>query len=95
MHIDGKLIPIFAIAVVFVVVIAIKLTDSITKYKLKVEQIKADALVRAEEVRSRNQLELEKLIRQEQNSKSGAHVNGTETGPVYGENNKTKSRVRE
>lgn len=33
--------------------------------QLKAEQIRADAMVRAEEVRSRNQLELEKLMRED------------------------------
>ncbi len=36
-----------------------------TKYKLKVEQIKADAMVRVEELKLKNQLELEKLMYRE------------------------------
>ena len=33
---------------------------------LRKEQIKADAMVRAEEIKCRNQIELEKLLRQDQ-----------------------------
>lgn len=35
------------------------------KYKLKKEQIKADALVRTEEIKAKNQLEIERLMHSE------------------------------
>jgi len=95
MNIDGNFIPIFAIAVGFVITITAILADSITKYKLKVEQIKADALVRAEEVRTRNQLELEKLLQQDQTYNNNTYANNRESTLIYDENNKVKSRVRE
>ena len=41
-----------------------------TKYRLKVEQIKADAMVRAEEVRAKNQLDLEKLMHSDYTEKA-------------------------
>lgn len=47
-----------------------------TKYRLKVEQIKADAMVRAEEVRAKNQLEMEKLMYSERTRSN----NNTESG---------------
>lgn len=66
MHIDSNLIPLFAIAVGLIIGVTRILSSTFTSYRLKVEQIRADAMVRAEEVRSRNQLELEKLMRQDQ-----------------------------
>ncbi len=35
------------------------------KYKLKKEQIKADALVKTEEIKAKNQLEIERLMQSE------------------------------
>lgn len=96
MHIDGNLIPLFAIAVGFIITITSIISQSITQYKLKVEQIKADALVRAEEVRTRNQLELEKLIRQEQNySNNDNDIRKDESVSINTQNSSSKSRVRE
>ena len=88
MNIDGDLIPIFAIGVGLIITVTAILSDTISKYKLKVEQIRADAMVRAEEVRSRNQLELERLMRQEH------EIAG---GPVQNNENvaRNQSRVRE
>ncbi len=39
--------------------------SEVMKFKLKKEQIKADALVRTEEIKAKNQLDIEKLIMQE------------------------------
>jgi len=61
-----NIIPLCALGVGLIITVTSILIKEITKYKLKVEQIRADAMVRAEEVRSRNQLELERLMRQEQ-----------------------------
>lgn len=40
--------------------------DHIKTFLLKREQIKADAIIKTEEIRAKNQLEIEKLIRQDQ-----------------------------
>lgn len=80
MHIDGNLIPLFAIAVGLIITVTKILTESISRYKLKAEQIKADAMVRAEEVRSRNELELERLLRQDQANSAGAAANYSGAG---------------
>ncbi len=93
--IDINFIPIFALAVGFIIAITAILASTITKYKLKVEQIKADALVRAEEIRSRNQLELEKLLRQDQGVKSSSPAADGQPEQIYDEGSKAKSRVRE
>lgn len=95
MNIDINLIPIFAIGVGLIITITAILSDTISKYKLKVEQIKADALVRVEEVRSRNQLELERLMHQEQQNGTAGTVNYSEPTQNYDDSTKLKSRVRE
>lgn len=59
-----------AVIAVAVVLISIYLTtQEILKYRLKKEQIKADAMVRAEEIKAKNQLEIEKLIHQDVSEK--------------------------
>lgn len=68
-------IPIVSVVVISMIPISIVTVTQIVKYKLKVEQIKADAMVRAEEVRARNQLEIEKLFYQ-------SHKASTESGPA-------------
>lgn len=86
--IDGNMIPIFAFAVGLIITMTAILSEAISKYKLKVEQIRADAMVRAEEVRSRNQLELERLMRQE-------HGTFVESAQNYEDISRNQSRVRE
>lgn len=96
MHIDGGFIAIFGFAICLVISVTAILTDSITKYKLKVEQIRADALVRSEEVRTKNQLELEKLLRQESTTSSDyGNANSDEKNEDYVDSKKTKSRIRD
>jgi hypothetical protein len=50
--------------------------QEIQKFILKREQIKADAMIKSEEIRARNQLELEKLMMQDE------LMNQQEKGPV-------------
>lgn len=61
-----NIVPLCAIGVGLIITVTAILASTISKYKLEAEKIRADAMVRAEEVRSRNQLELERLMRQEQ-----------------------------
>ena len=57
----------YAIPIVVVVLIfGTKAFKEVKDYLLKKEQIKADALVRAEALRFKNQIELEKLIQNDQ-----------------------------
>lgn len=95
MYIDPNIIPIFAIGAGFIITITAILTDSISKYKLKKEQIKADAMVRAEEIRAGNQLELEKLMRQGQENDAYGAGYSSEPMQYCEEEQKRKSRVRE
>lgn len=88
MDVGLNMIPIFAISVGLIITVTAILSDTISKYKLKVEQIRADAMVRAEEVRSRNQLELERLMRQERETTA-------EQAQNYEDISRNHSRVRE
>lgn len=63
------------IAVSIVLIVAF---DNINKVIIKKEQIRADAMVRAEEVKAKNQLELEKLMRQDNIRQSENHFDETE-----------------
>lgn len=94
MHIDGGLIPFFAIGVGLIITMTAILSDTISKTRLKTEQIKADALVRAEEIRARNQLELEKLMQQKDGPYAGNNSQG-ETSDYNDDLNRQRSRVRE
>lgn len=47
-------------------VVIIVALDYVKTFLLKREQIKADTIVRTEEVKAKNQLEIEKLLRQDQ-----------------------------
>jgi hypothetical protein len=68
------LVPLI-IAVSIVTIVAI---DNINKIVIKKEQIRADAMVRAEEVKAKNQLELEKLMRQDNIRQNESHFTETE-----------------
>ena len=59
-----------AVIAIAAVLVSIYLTiQEILKYRLKKEQIKADALVKAEEIKAKNQLDIEKLIHQDNSVK--------------------------
>ncbi len=96
MHIDQNLIPIFAIGVGLIIGVTSILAKTISNTRLKIEQIRADAMVRAEEVRMRNQLELEKMMQQDK--KTDTENNGRFDGDNqrYDEDgSRQRSRVRE
>ncbi len=95
MYIDGNWFPIFAIGVGLIITVTAILSDTISKTRLKIEQIRADALVRAEEVRARNQLELEKLMRQEQGMPSSATTGAVSDTQNSEEYSRQSARVRE
>jgi hypothetical protein len=93
MNINGEIVPIFAMTVGLIIVVTKTLTSTISKHKLDVERIKADAMVRAEEVRSRNELELEKLIRQDQNSNNAKNSAGQ--AEPDSDKKSTRERIRD
>lgn len=57
------------IGILCATMLVIVLSEQIMRYKLKKENIEADAMVKAEEIRGRNQLEIERLMLQGQNQK--------------------------
>lgn len=67
------------IAMAVVLISIFVTTQEVLKYRLKKEQIKADAMVRTEEIKAKNQLEIEKLIQKDNFSKSesGYEINDT------------------
>lgn len=73
---DPTWVPIMGIIAGIVIPVTISTVSQISKYKIRVEQIKADALVRAEEVKAKNQLEIEKLIYQNQAAQIPKENNG-------------------
>ncbi|EPR12781.1 hypothetical protein [Ruminiclostridium papyrosolvens] len=85
-----------AVIAVAVVLISIYLTtQEILKYRLKKEQIKADALVKTEEIKAKNQLEIEKLIHQD-NSEKVISISNSEDAINNDENlNSHRSRIND
>lgn len=54
------------VVAILAVLLSVYLTiELVLKYRIKKEQIKADVLVRTEEVKAKNQLEIEKLIHED------------------------------
>jgi hypothetical protein len=66
----GVLVPLI-IATMVVLIVGM---DQAKNYFLKKEQIKADALVKVEEIKARNQLEMEKLVRGDHSHASGSRM---------------------
>lgn len=58
--------------------------NGVMKYKLKKEQIKADTLLKTEEIRAKNQLDIEKLIIQDK-ANTVQSVNYVETNSIQDE----------
>ena len=66
----------YAIPIVIVVLIfGTKAFKEVKDYLLKKEQIKADALIRTEALRFKNQIELEKLIQNDQTYNTSQNTN--------------------
>ncbi len=85
-----------AVIAVAVVLISIYLTtQEVLKYRLKKEQIKADAMVRAEEIKAKNQLEIEKLIHLDSSEKV-INISNSEDAINNDENlNSHRSRIND
>ncbi len=49
----------------------------VLRYRVKIEQIKADAMIRAEEVRAKNQLEIERMLLEERRNQPNYKVNNS------------------
>lgn len=79
-------------AIICASVAVISIVPMVQDYKLKKEKIKADALVRAEEVKAKNQLEIEKLYISQSNKASVKPEDGNE---IYGNPRVSKDRLRD
>lgn len=79
-------------AIICASVAVISIVPMVQDYKLKKEKIKADALVRAEEVKAKNQLEIEKLYISQSNK---ASVKPEDSNEVYGNPRVGKDRLRD
>lgn len=79
-----------------VVLVSVYLTiELVLKYRLKKEKIKADAMVRTEEVKAKNQLEIEKLIHEDSRVKE-ANIRNDEDDINNDENlNGHRSRIND
>ncbi len=79
-----------------VVLVSVYLTiELVLKYRIKKEQIKADAMVRTEEVKAKNQLEIEKLIHEDSRVKE-ANIRNDEDDINNDENlNGQRSRIND
>lgn len=69
--------------------------QEIFKFKLKKEQIKADALIKAEEIKAKNQLEIEALIHKENVGTNSNHSNVNITENDAESLNERRNRLNE
>ncbi len=95
MNPNESLVLIFAIAVGLIIAVTAILTDAISKHKLRVEKIKADTIIRTEEIRAKNQLELEKMIHQEAGTLADYRQNSNESDRFYNESSHAREKIRE
>lgn len=68
--------PIIITAIISISVLAIVLSEQIKDYKLRKQQMNADAMVRAEEIKAKNQLEIEQLYMLNNHQQSKSTHNG-------------------
>ena len=72
--------------------IAPYIVNKIIKYKLEIARINAETTIRAEEIRAKNQFEMEKYLKQTEYVADTAAGNGAAEENIYAEPN--RSRVR-
>ncbi|MDF2987650.1 MAG: hypothetical protein K0R50_3160 [Eubacterium sp.] len=67
--------PIIITAIISICVVSIVLSEQIKDYKLRKQQMNADAIVRAEEIKAKNQLEIEQLYLSNNNQQTKSTLN--------------------
>ncbi|MCX8131143.1 MAG: hypothetical protein N3I35_13720 [Clostridia bacterium] len=72
---DPNLTAIICISILALIPISIVSVVKFTNLKLKTEQIRADAMVKAEEIKARNQYEIEKLV---SGNRTNSRINHTQ-----------------
>lgn len=55
---------VFIVLIIFLSITVIASTGTITGFFLKKERIKAEAMIKAEEIRAKNRLDIEKLLKE-------------------------------
>ena len=68
------------------------IVNKIIKFKLEIARINAETTIKAEEIRSRNQIELEKFLQHDDNEKSETKTSDFRDEEIY--ENPNRSRVR-
>ncbi len=81
------------VCIIAVSIVSFFISKQIIQYKLKKEQIKADAMVRVEETNARNRLEIEKLYLKDQ-SKSNETNNDMSTANESDDNRSVREKIK-
>lgn len=69
------------------------IVNRIIKFKLEIARINSETTIRAEEIRSKNQFELEKYLNQEENEKKSIRNHDINDEDSYGNSNKSRVRI--
>lgn len=69
------------------------IVNKIIKYKLEIARINSETTIRAEEIRSKNQLELEKYFKQTEDEKNNNINHNMSDEDSYGNSNKSRVRI--
>jgi len=69
------------------------IVNKIIKFKLEIAKINAETTIKAEEIRSRNQFEFEKYLKQEENEKNKTVNNDMNDGDISGNSNRSRVRL--
>jgi len=88
----GVMIPIIAVTGG----ITVAIVSTVLKNKIEIEKIRADALIKAEEIKAQNQLEIEKLILKESEKEKSENISLEKSG--FDDEltlNKTRNSIRE
>jgi hypothetical protein len=71
------------------------IVNKIIKFKLEIARINSETTIRAEEIRSKNQFELEKFLKQEETKKTETETGTDNYNSEELYDNPNRSRVRE
>lgn len=86
--------PVVACLGFTMLVITPYIVNRVIKYKLEIARINSETTIRAEEIRSKNQFELEKYLKEEENDKNKNSNRNHDINDEDSYGNSNKSRVR-
>lgn len=75
------------------IIIAPFIVNKIIKFKLEIAKINAETTIKAEEIRSRNQYEFEKYLKQEEKEKNNVENNDLNDEDSFGKSNRSRVRI--